>query len=125
MAERNRGILDRLLRRRADPADVQRLNDVVNRSLDWDGKDLASLSKIQAQTSGYQKKQGAATPVDYSLLRTIANKSEVVNAILRRAVDDTLSNGYHFKLADGKEDCLLYTSPSPRDRQKSRMPSSA
>tara|TARA_Y100000004_G_scaffold197141_1_gene269991 strand:- start:695 stop:3682 length:2988 start_codon:yes stop_codon:yes gene_type:complete len=104
MAERNRGILDRLLRRRADPADVQRLNDVVNRSLDWDGKDLASLSKIQAQTSGYQKKQGAATPVDYSLLRTIANKSEVVNAILRRAVDDTLSNGYHFKLADGKEE---------------------
>ena len=24
-----------------------------------------------------------------------------------------------------KECCLLYTSPSPRDRQKSRMPSSA
>ena len=32
------------------------------------------------------------------------------------------------KLADkgkGSEACLLYTSPSPRDRQKSRMPSSA
>ena len=26
---------------------------------------------------------------------------------------------------DGHYDCLLYTSPSPRDRQKSRMPSSA
>ena len=25
----------------------------------------------------------------------------------------------------GTEACLLYTSPSPRDRQKSRMPSSA
>ena len=25
----------------------------------------------------------------------------------------------------GLVDCLLYTSPSPRDRQKSRMPSSA
>ena len=25
----------------------------------------------------------------------------------------------------GYMDCLLYTSPSPRDRQKSRMPSSA
>ena len=25
----------------------------------------------------------------------------------------------------GSIDCLLYTSPSPRDRQKSRMPSSA
>ena len=27
--------------------------------------------------------------------------------------------------ADKFEICLLYTSPSPRDRQKSRMPSSA
>ena len=26
---------------------------------------------------------------------------------------------------DQEQDCLLYTSPSPRDRQKSRMPSSA
>ena len=25
----------------------------------------------------------------------------------------------------GAKSCLLYTSPSPRDRQKSRMPSSA
>ena len=28
-------------------------------------------------------------------------------------------------LGTGMNDCLLYTSPSPRDRQKSRMPSSA
>ena len=28
-------------------------------------------------------------------------------------------------LRDGYCSCLLYTSPSPRDRQKSRMPSSA
>ena len=27
--------------------------------------------------------------------------------------------------ATGDTSCLLYTSPSPRDRQKSRMPSSA
>ena len=27
--------------------------------------------------------------------------------------------------SNGLKDCLLYTSPSPRDRQKSRMPSSA
>ena len=37
----------------------------------------------------------------------------------------------HFELLDDADpvqkhyDCLLYTSPSPRDRQKSRMPSSA
>ena len=31
-----------------------------------------------------------------------------------------------FRLSpDDFDDCLLYTSPSPRDRQKSRMPSSA
>ena len=30
-----------------------------------------------------------------------------------------------FTLEDGPKGCLLYTSPSPRDRQKSRMPSSA
>ena len=28
-------------------------------------------------------------------------------------------------LLSNEETCLLYTSPSPRDRQKSRMPSSA
>ena len=32
-------------------------------------------------------------------------------------------NGNHF--TGMIQDCLLYTSPSPRDRQKSRMPSSA
>ena len=29
------------------------------------------------------------------------------------------------ELIGGTDTCLLYTSPSPRDRQKSRMPSSA
>eukprot|EP00828_Plagiopyla_frontata_P017349 TRINITY_DN22520_c0_g1_i3.p2 TRINITY_DN22520_c0_g1~~TRINITY_DN22520_c0_g1_i3.p2 ORF type:complete len:166 (-),score=35.24 TRINITY_DN22520_c0_g1_i3:30-527(-) len=30
-----------------------------------------------------------------------------------------------YTIFDEKKSCLLYTSPSPRDRQKSRMPSSA
>ena len=32
---------------------------------------------------------------------------------------------FDFDVAILFSDCLLYTSPSPRDRQKSRMPSSA
>ena len=32
---------------------------------------------------------------------------------------------YQLLLMERIPDCLLYTSPSPRDRQKSRMPSSA
>ena len=35
-----------------------------------------------------------------------------------------LGNEIYPKIID-RESCLLYTSPSPRDRQKSRMPSSA
>ena len=37
--------------------------------------------------------------------------------------DEALSNAP--KASDGKFICLLYTSPSPRDRTRSRMPSSA
>ena len=33
--------------------------------------------------------------------------------------------GYPAHAGDLRRGCLLYTSPSPRDRQKSRMPSSA
>ena len=39
-------------------------------------------------------------------------KADMMGAVLRRRAEQAL-------------DCLLYTSPSPRDRQKSRMPSSA
>ena len=38
--------------------------------------------------------------------------------------NDLSGNGFNFEL-DSSGICLLYTSPSPRDRQKSRMPSSA
>ena len=39
-------------------------------------------------------------------------------------LDELKRNGYDVSFADPTP-CLLYTSPSPRDRQKSRMPSSA
>ena len=38
----------------------------------------------------------------------------IIEILVNRISEDDCSNG-----------CLLYTSPSPRDRQKSRMPSSA
>ena len=37
-----------------------------------------------------------------------------------KAVEDLVMD-----ISSKMENCLLYTSPSPRDRQKSRMPSSA
>ena len=36
-----------------------------------------------------------------------------------------IGDDYTKLAADIDDTCLLYTSPSPRDRQKSRMPSSA
>ena len=40
--------------------------------------------------------------------------------------DNNFENGYiRTPLGGFYNHCLLYTSPSPRDRQKSRMPSSA
>ena len=44
-----------------------------------------------------------------------------------RVLEILISNGYPFVVCTKSPlvACLLYTSPSPRDRQKSRMPSSA
>ena len=49
---------------------------------------------------------------DFARSSTLAS-----TAILRGFVENTYLTNY--------SPCLLYTSPSPRDRQKSRMPSSA
>ena len=52
--------------------------------------------------------------------------------LLDRRKDDVFAPGHPYAMSTFREDdigqdaaCLLYTSPSPRDRQKSRMPSSA
>ena len=60
--------------------------------------------------------------------------TELANAWIKKTLVDL--NGFSeneipknrdeaYKALDLFYDCLLYTSPSPRDRQKSRMPSSA
>ena len=46
----------------------------------------------------------------------------VVPVGLTSLIKDQLGNAFLFWLIEG---CLLYTSPSPRDRTRSRMPSSA
>ena len=40
-------------------------------------------------------------------------------------ISSALSNGASLIISDTYQDCLLYTSPSPRDQRGSRMPSSA
>ena len=61
--------------------------------------------------------------VEYIALNTDAQALKNSQADVKIQVGTSLTNG----LGAGArpEVCLLYTSPSPRDRQKSRMPSSA
>ena len=46
-------------------------------------------------------------------------------SILDRIIQNFKKLKMEIVLNVNSNDCLLYTSPSPRDRQKSRMPSSA
>ena len=46
-------------------------------------------------------------------------------AVLGGAAGAVIGNIWSKRMEQQKQACLLYTSPSPRDRQKTRMPSSA
>lgn len=113
----------------ATPDDIGRLNDLLDKANQqnmnvWDGKTLASLSKIGSTTNGRQKSGGYDPAVSYDLLRAISLKSEVVNAILRCTVNDTIGNGYEFVLKEGLEEGSeaglerlkqFFASPNPDD----------
>ena len=51
--------------------------------------------------------------------------------VTQACYDEMKADGYDIVITEkemqvlARHSCLLYTSPSPRDRQKSRMPSSA
>ena len=63
----------------------------------------------------------ALTHVSTGRARNLERLEFLGDAVLRLAATEFIDR-HHTDLAVG---CLLYTSPSPRDRQKSRMPSSA
>ena len=93
------------LNRSLNPDQPEKTSNAWDFGLDWDGKTLASMSRIgNATKSGGASVDGTRPTVSYGLLRDISLKSEVVNAILRRTVDDTLGNGYEFVLPPDKEE---------------------
>ena len=62
---------------------------------------------------------GALDQSAYLIANSLLNNSP------KAAVLECCIKGPKLKFHDDFYICLLYTSPSPRDRQKSRMPSSA
>ena len=63
---------------------------------------------------GYDYEKEALDPIGAEIIEAPANEAEFIAAA--RTADAIYAKGMR---------CLLYTSPSPRDRTRSRMPSSA
>ena len=92
---------------------------------------IVLAKRLREQVQGL-KQEFANVPIDNPIV--FADYNKAIKEIANDAIElrDTMVN-YLIELASkvplNKEDyinaCLLYTSPSPRDRQKSRMPSSA
>eukprot|EP00828_Plagiopyla_frontata_P047140 TRINITY_DN8636_c0_g1_i1.p1 TRINITY_DN8636_c0_g1~~TRINITY_DN8636_c0_g1_i1.p1 ORF type:complete len:314 (+),score=65.31 TRINITY_DN8636_c0_g1_i1:339-1280(+) len=64
---------------------------------------------------------------DIYLIQPNHSRAMKINQLveIKNGLADKVQKKFHDIVAEGNIDCLLYTSPSPRDRQKSRMPSSA
>ena len=73
--------------------------------------------KIYQIDSSARKKGSTSRALAKKLLDKIKKPEDEV---IYRDLDDEM-----LFVSGLTESCLLYTSPSPRDRQKSRMPSSA
>ena len=80
--------------------------------------------------SWWKKLLGIKTPIEKKLAEIDRLQKLAFDA--QRKGDLSLSGKYQLEvdaiydeIDEMKKNCLLYTSPSPRDRQKSRMPSSA
>ena len=75
--------------------------------------DIEGIDCNEIQYTEYQKGEYYDWHIDDDINRCMVN-DKVLNSADNHGENIAILNG-----------CLLYTSPSPRDRQKSRMPSSA
>src|SRR5665213_3695349 len=94
---------------------------------------LTQEQREQWAVDGYLQIEGALSPAEVGFFSDLLDDVRTKPGYEPAATE--LQRGhYAWKLPDQNKDgfmdrrdllpCLLYTSPSPRDRQKSRMPSS-
>ena len=117
-----------------------------NKSLFLDIAKIAEQEGVQMITlHGRTVSQGYSGHADWDMIKKLKENSSVPIVgngditspeIAKKVLDYTgcdyvmigrgaMGNPFIFEQINEYLDCLLYTSPSPRDRQKSRMPSSA
>ena len=95
-------------------------DDRTVRALAPSGIELTPPRRERSTGPGHRDFEIVADPT-VSIADDMARRDFTVNAMARRLETGELVDPF-----GGRDDlCLLYTSPSPRDRTRSRMPSSA
>ena len=87
------------------------------------GRPFFSTEQTNALNTFVQASKDGAVEVNSEIQSIQANTGAAAQAT-QSLITSSLLEGIRQRRAQ-YQDCLLYTSPSPRDRQKSRMPSSA
>ena len=84
---------------------------------------LEAIEKLQAQHAPHAK----AYQLHAMILKRQGQHDKAIECLEQSLSLDPNSSEIHNNLANSyrHKRCLLYTSPSPRDRGRSRMPSSA
>ena len=88
----------------------------------WDSTSLVSAQEhaaLQAERDALQRQLNALLARSHAGDHAVRQQGE--HGCLVESIEDAEQAGYE----RGYDVCLLYTSPSPRDRTRSRMPSSA
>ena len=89
--------------------------------MDFSTSNACSANGRSVTCSLQELTPGESTTVSFTGITSVPGTATVIASISAAQTDDVISdNEVLYSIT-----CLLYTSPSPRDRQKSRMPSSA
>ena len=92
----------------------QRPSQLLNR--------LSESATIAMARKATELKQSGVDVISLSLGEPDFDTPEVLKQAGIEAIEKNIT---HYTPVPGLQDCLLYTSPSPRDAKLSRMPSSA
>ena len=109
----------------------KRVQVVLNEDILSLGKDGDLVEVAPGYARNFLLPFGKAVPLTPAVMKQVehrrAKEAERQAALKQEAIDfkTALSTIGRFTVKKQTGDCLLYTSPSPRDVEESRMPSSA
>ena len=102
------------------------LSSIVSmRSMAFSAAEKRTLINLKAVDNAYPLYGSLKLKPDLLTKELFALRADAWGAAVNSIIMDRLDLKLNDYVTVGDTVCLLYTSPSPRDRQKSRMPSSA